>query len=96
MQIQKLFFTLLITTLFFKSYTQTPGIRWQRTFGGTLNDVPAFSFKTNDNGFITVTETSSNNGDITGFHGGSDIWITKLNFQGQLIWSRTLGGTARR
>ena len=90
---KKIFFTLFIIFLCFYSFGQAPGIRWQRTLGGTQNDIPAFSFKTIDNGFITVTETSSNNGDVTGFHGGNDIWITKMNFQGQLVWSRTLGGT---
>ena len=84
-------FSVLFITIY--STGQAPGIRWQRTLGGTLNDIPAFSFKTNDNGFITVTETSSNNGDITGFHGGTDIWVSKMNYQGQLIWRRTLGGT---
>jgi hypothetical protein len=91
---KRIFFTLFIIFLCFYSFGQAPGIRWQRNLGGTQNDIPAFSFKTNDNGFITVTETSSNNGDIAGSHGASDIWVTKMNFQGQLLWSRTIGGTS--
>jgi hypothetical protein len=90
----KILITLITTFIFLFSSGQAPGIRWQRTLGGTVNDVPSFSCKTIDNGFITVTQTFSNNGDISGNHGGSDIWIVKMNILGQTQWTRTIGGAS--
>ena len=69
-------------------------IQWQKTYGGTENDV-AYSIKqTVDGGYIVVGSTSSNNIDVTGFHGGStDCWVLKLDATGNLVWQKTLGGT---
>ncbi len=40
--------------------------------------------------FLPVMST---NGDITGHHGGDDIWQIKLSASGDLIWERCLGGS---
>jgi hypothetical protein len=37
--------------------------------------------------------TYSNDGDVTGFHGGSDYWIVKLSNSGTIQWQKTMGGT---
>ncbi|MGB4230357.1 MAG: hypothetical protein WBJ63_07370 [Bacteroidales bacterium] len=54
-------------------------IIWQKCFGGTDDDV-AFSIQqTSDGGFIVAGGTWSNDGDMSGNHGGSDAWVVKLN-----------------
>lgn len=71
-----------------------PVIQWQKSLGGTADEV-AFSVKqTPDNGYIVAGFTNSNDGDVTGNHGGEDdIWIVKLDNAGNIQWKKTYGGT---
>ena len=69
-------------------------IQWQKTYGGTqyeyINDIQ----QTSDGGYIIAGFTSSDNGDIIDFHGGStDCWLIKLDSLGTIQWQKTLGGT---
>lgn len=65
---------------------------WQRTFGGTGDD-RAYSIKeTKENdGYVFVGSSSSNNGDVTGNHGGEDYWIVKLDLTGNIEWQNSIG-----
>lgn len=53
-------------------------IIWIKTMGGSLNDVLFDFILTSDGGFITLGGTLSNDGDVPGNHGQSDIWVVKL------------------
>ena len=67
-------------------------IQWQKTLGGSADDV-AFSIReTADGGYIVGGETNSTDGDITINHGESDCWIIKLNTTGTIQWQKTFGG----
>lgn len=47
-------------------------MEWQKTLGGTGDEV-AYSVKqTTDGGYVLAGETSSTDGDVTGFHGNLD------------------------
>jgi hypothetical protein len=70
-----------------------PRIQWQKTLGGTAADNANTVRQTADGGYITVGSTSSNNGDVSGNHGVSDIWLVKLNSSGTIQWQKSLGGT---
>ncbi|MFI5172366.1 MAG: MopE-related protein [Chitinophagales bacterium] len=69
-------------------------IEWEKAYGGTGYDV-AYSVKnTIDGGFIIAGESDSNNGDVTGFHGGpTDFWVVKTDNSGNIEWQKTFGGT---
>ena len=69
-------------------------IIWTRTLGGTGNDVALSVQQTSDSGFIVAGFTESDDGDISGNHGGRDSWVIKLDAVGNTIWSRALGGTS--
>jgi len=56
----------------------TGDIIWQKTIGGTSDDRAYNIQSTTDGGFITTGYSKSNNGDVTGNHGGSDVWVVKL------------------
>lgn len=43
---------------------------------------------------VIAGTTQSNNGGVTGFHGGRDFWVVKLDQTGNIIWKKTLGGSA--
>jgi len=69
-------------------------IEWQKSFGGTSDDVARFIIQTTDGGYIVAGSSSSNNGDVTGNHGATDYWIVKLSSLGIIEWQKSLGGTS--
>lgn len=68
-------------------------IIWQKSFGGSLSDIPNSVFHTGDEGFILAGVTKSNDGDVIGHHGGEDFWVVKLNDLGDIEWQKCLGGS---
>ncbi len=63
-------------------------IKWQRTYGGSDLDLVYSIQQTDDDGYILVARTCS-------FGAGSDdIWILKLDSEGNIKWQRTYGGTS--
>ncbi|AYN01604.1 T9SS type A sorting domain-containing protein [Chryseobacterium sp. 3008163] len=68
-------------------------IFWKKSLGGSHQDL-AYSIKqTSDGGYIVAGSAFSNDGDVTGNHGGTDAWIVKLNSDGNIQWQKALGGT---
>lgn len=68
-------------------------IVWQKTLGGTNDDIASLIQQTSDGGYIIAGVTASNNGDVTQQHGISDCWVVKLNATGGIVWQKTYGGT---
>ena len=68
-------------------------LQWQSSFGGSENDIASDAVQTPDGGFLVVGGTSSFEGDIVGSHGEEDVWLLKLSPTGNLIWSKTFGGS---
>jgi len=68
-------------------------IQWQRTLGGGGDDQANSVQQTADGGYIVAGLSRSNNGDVTGNHGGADYWIVKLNNAGNIQWQKSLGGS---
>jgi Tfp pilus assembly protein PilV len=65
---------------------------WSKAFGGTGNDYLCNVRQTDDNGYVAVGYTTSNDGDISGNHGNGDGWIVKVDSNGNTIWSKAFGG----
>ena len=93
------FITILLALILFngvnnKSLAQAPTIEWQKCLGGS-NDDWAYSIQqTSDSGFIVAGFTNSDDGDVSGNHGGYfDAWVVKLNNSGDIEWQKCLGGT---
>lgn len=59
---------------------------WSRTFGGPGYDAALSVQPTADGGFIVAGQTSSFGA------GETDIWLLKVDAQGNETWSRTFGG----
>jgi cephalosporin hydroxylase len=70
------------------------GIQWQKVLGGKGFETGRSIRQTTDNGYILIGSTDSDNsGDVGPNHGGSDIWVVKLNPSGGIQWQKVLGGT---
>ena len=70
-----------------------PEIHWQKNYGGTSGDGGVIIASTTDGGYIVLGRTISNDGQVSGHHGLDDLWVIKLDGDGDLVWQRCLGGT---
>lgn len=84
-------FVLLANTFIF---AQAPEIEWQKALGGTGSDYGKSVRETTDVGYIVVGASPSNNGDVSGNHGGGDVWAVKLDADGVIEWQKCLGGSS--
>ncbi len=71
-----------------------PLIEWSKGLGGTLNDIPHASINNPDGSFVIAGQSTSSDQDIDDNKGGFDLWITKLDNGGNLVWEKNYGGSA--
>ena len=64
-------------------------IAWQRTYGGLGSDDGRSVQPTSDGGFIVAGATQSFGADAVG-----DVWVIRLDANGNVVWQRTYGGSA--
>lgn len=84
---------LLLSALFsFTIYAQ-PAIEWQKAYGGPYVEGIAGIKQTSDGGYIMVGSTNSTEGDVSGSHGGGDVWVVKLSAAGAIGWQKCYGGS---
>jgi uncharacterized repeat protein (TIGR01451 family) len=67
-------------------------ILWQKSYGGSYADFPLNIIETADNMLVVNGYTVSNDFDVSGNHGGTDVWVIKLNAIGSLVWQHAFGG----
>jgi hypothetical protein len=68
-------------------------IEWQKTLGGTGLDEANGVLQTSDGGYAMIGRSYSVDGDVTGGHGATDVWLVKLDGNGTLQWQKALGGS---
>ena len=68
-------------------------MEWQKSFGGSDNDIASSVQQTPDGGYIVAGGSVSFDGQVTGNHGLEDVWILRLDAGGNLLWAKTYGGT---
>src|SRR5690606_6770398 len=70
-------------------------VLWSKSYGGSDADSIAAITATQDGGFlIAACSKSSASGDFKGTNkGGTDLWILKLDAEGNLEWEDNFGGT---
>jgi hypothetical protein len=66
---------------------------WQKAIGGTSLDEASAIVATADGGCIVAGNTQSNDGDVSGNHGGGDALLVKFDSTGIIEWKKTLGGS---
>ncbi|MFK7832449.1 MAG: hypothetical protein AB8B52_04160 [Winogradskyella sp.] len=70
----------------------TGTLQWSQYFGGNFTDAPTDVIQTEDNGFIIVGSSDSNDTDISSNIGTYDFWILKISAAGDLVWEKSFGG----
>ncbi|MEA3496054.1 MAG: immunoglobulin domain-containing protein, partial [Bacteroidota bacterium] len=68
-------------------------ILWKKRYGGSSNDGGHSILQTNDNGFLVSGYSNSNDHDVGNNNGNSDVWVFKVNNNGEIIWEINLGGS---
>ena len=69
-------------------------IEWSKNFGGSDGEWMNDTQQTTDGGYLIVGRTYSSDGNITNNHGYIDLWIIKLQVNGNLQWQKTYGGNS--
>jgi uncharacterized delta-60 repeat protein len=83
--------------------TENGAIEWEKQLGGSRVDYAYDIFQTKDDGYIVAGYSASNDGDVSGNHGGEkyrgvmmynkDFLVVKLKMDGAIEWQRMLGGS---
>tara|TARA_R110002020_G_C16272421_1_gene771200 strand:+ start:940 stop:2178 length:1239 start_codon:yes stop_codon:yes gene_type:complete len=68
-------------------------IIWNKTYGGSDDDIAESIIQTNDGGYLVTGYSKSNDGVVNHNNGGYDIWVCKLSSTGELLWNKSYGGT---
>ena len=64
--------------------SSTGEINWQKCLGGSDYDGAEAIQQTTDGGYIVAGYTASDDGDVVGYHDDCDMWIVKLNSDGEI------------
>jgi hypothetical protein len=65
-------------------------VQWQRCFGGNNHDAIVGMLELDD-GYILTGSTESTN--IPGHKGDGDVWVVRIDFDGNIIWQKAFGGS---
>ena len=68
-------------------------VQWKKPYGGSDYELAYDIQQTPDGGYIFAGVTYSNNWQVSGNHGLSDMWVVKIDSNGVVQWQKTLGGT---
>ena len=68
-------------------------IEWMKSFGGSSSESLTRVLQTKDGNYLLAGQTNSTDGDIISNNGESDIWLLKLDTFGEVVWSKTYGGS---
>jgi gliding motility-associated-like protein len=65
---------------------------WYKIYGGSNLDYAIAIRRAIDGNFIILGQTESNDGDVTNYNGGKDIWLFKISAaDGSFMWKKTIG-----
>ena len=67
-------------------------LKWRKYFGGTKNDRSYDAIQTSDGDFIVIGTSESNDFEISNSKGSYDMWVIKLDNNGNFLWEKSFGG----
>ena len=66
---------------------------WESSFGGTGIEQAQDILAVPDGGYVIVGNTFSSDTQVTKNNGQSDVWLIKIDDNGQLLWEKSFGGS---
>lgn len=66
---------------------------WEKSFGGSEIDEAKAMAPAIDGDFLIVGDSRSQDSDVSTNYGAADVWIIKLNTDGELVWEKSFGGS---
>lgn len=64
-----------------------------KQYGGSKDEEVGTGFQRPDGDYILSGYTSSSDGNVTGIHGGNDVWLLRISPTGEVLWEKTFGGS---
>jgi hypothetical protein len=69
-------------------------IQWQQSYGGKGYESARDVIQSADGSFLVLGETNSTDGGVVAGYGGTkDIWLLKIDINGNLQWQKRIGGS---
>lgn len=66
--------------------------QWQKCYGGQVNEAALDILPMSNGTFCMVGRNQSFDGDCTAMYGDTDVWVTCVDANGNLIWQKSYGG----
>lgn len=73
--------------------SSTGTVLWKKTIGGTGDDIATSLDTEPTQTYLIAGLTSSNDGDVSGNHGNYDVFVVRLDNNGNIIYQQCFGGT---
>lgn len=82
------------TDLWVVKIDSTNAIQWQKCLGGTGNEnTEGTIVQSSDSSYYVIGSTQSTDSMAINNHGGNDVFITKLDSLGNILWTNCYGGS---
>ena len=72
--------------------TPSGNLIWEKNYGGSGFDTAQDITKLDD-GYVITGSSRSADGDVSVNKGQNDLWVFKIDFEGNLIWEQSVGGS---
>ena len=86
---------LTLTSASINSNAAAPPLKeWQKCIGGSQLDIPVKIERLKNGKLLMLSNVDSHDGDISSNHGSTDMWLTKLDSSGNILWEKSFGGSS--
>lgn len=68
-------------------------IIWEKRYGGSKKDYPNSIIQDKNGDYIIIGRSESNDGDLSENYGNFDLWLCKIDKNGDLLWQKSYGGS---
>ena len=86
-------FSIIFLLLPLTSLSAQAELKWVKNFGGSDQDFATSIWQTTDDGYIVAGSSRSMDGDFEENNGLADIWVMKLDPNGNPEWQRNFSGS---
>ncbi|WP_242084013.1 hypothetical protein [Aestuariivivens sediminis] len=73
--------------------SETGALIWEKSFGGSEIDEAWAITDSGDGNYLIVGNTRSDDKNVSQNNGAADLWLIKINDNGNLLWEKSLGGS---